>query len=147
MVDVKKILLADDDPNDVELILHAFKKHQIQDDIQVVADGNEALNYLYRRPPYADFGPGNPVLILLDMKMPKVDGLQVLKKIKAEAALKMIPVVLLSSSQLESDVANAYACGANAYVIKPVEYSAFVHVISVLWQFWGGINTPPPIPN
>jgi len=143
MSDEKKILLAEDDPNDVELILHALAIHQLENDVKVVSDGEEALNYLFRKPPYDALAAGQLKLIMLDLKMPKVDGLEVLKKIKSSDVLKMTPVVMLTSSPLEDDIARAYAYGANAYITKPVEFGAFAQTVSCLGLFWGILNNLP----
>ncbi|MBM2803244.1 MAG: response regulator with CheY-like receiver domain and winged-helix DNA-binding domain, partial [Deltaproteobacteria bacterium] len=121
-MEVKRILLAEDDANDVELILAALEEHHLANDVVVVRDGEQALDYLYRRGDFRDRPEGNPVLVLLDLKMPKVDGLEVLRQVKSEPSLRIIPVVMLTSSREERDVIEGYRLGANAYVVKPVEF-------------------------
>ena len=138
------ILLAEDDPLDVELTLAALAAHPLAGRITVVRDGAEVLDYLYRRGAFAARPPGNPILVLLDLKMPRVNGLEVLKIIKADAGLKLIPVVILSSSRETPDLVECYRHGVNAYVVKPVEYGDFVKAVRQLGLFWAGINEAPP---
>src|SRR5512144_1764838 len=118
----KRILLAEDDPKDVELTINALGEHNLANDIQVVRDGAEALDYLYRRGEYAQEPDGNPVVILLDLKMPKIDGMQVLRQIKSDKNLQTIPVVILTSSRESRDLETCYQLGVNAYVVKPVQF-------------------------
>ncbi len=139
----KEILLADDDPRDVELTTAALMEHKISNKIAVVRDGVEALDYLYCRGKYENRTTGNPLLVLLDLKMPKVDGLEVLKAVKEDATLKSIPVVMLTSSEEEKDVVKSYDLGGNAYVVKPVEFEAFVSVVKRIGLFWILTNQPP----
>ena len=140
----KPILLADDDPLGVELTLEALADFHLANEIQIVRDGEEALDYLYRRGSFATRAQGNPALILLDLKMPKVDGLEVLRQIRVEQGLRLIPVVMLTSSREEEDVIASYASGANSYVVKPLDFVEFVQVIKSLGVFWVMLNTPPP---
>lgn len=140
----KPILLADDNPRDAELALAAMEEEQLADKVAICRDGTEVLDYLYRRGAYEARSPGNPILIVLDLKMPKVDGLEVLQIIKRDQALSRIPVVMLTSSKEEFDVARCYASGANAYVVKPVDFPAYVKAVRELGIFWGIINEPPP---
>jgi CheY-like chemotaxis protein len=144
MMELARILLAEDDPNDVELTLTALEEYNLANEVVVVRDGAEALDYLHRRGIYALRRAGNPVVILLDLKMPKVDGREVLRQIKADEHLKMIPVVALTSSREESDLMESYKLGVNAYVVKPVGIKNFVRAIKEIALFWGLINEPPP---
>jgi CheY-like chemotaxis protein len=144
MSDIKRILLAEDNPNDIELTLAALEEHHIANEVVVTRDGAEALDYLYRRGSFAMRQNGNPAVILLDLKMPKVDGLEVLKQIKSDPNLKTIPVVMLTSSRQESDLVTSYNLGVNSYVVKPVNFSEFVDAVKKLGVFWAIINEPPP---
>jgi CheY-like chemotaxis protein len=141
---IRKILLVEDDPQDAELTLAALKDHPCADRVTVVRDGEEALDYLYRRGTYKSRLGGDPVLVLLDLKMPKVTGLEVLKIIKADAYLKIVPVVVFSSSRETPDLVACYKHDANAYVVKPVDFSEFMKKIQQLIGFWADINEPPP---
>lgn len=140
----KNILLAEDNPKDVELTLEALGEHNLANDVIVANDGAEALDYLYRRGKHEHRAQGNPAVVLLDLKMPKVDGIQVLKTIKNDEALKTIPVVVLTSSREERDLVETYRLGVNAYVVKPVEFQEFVKAVSQLGVFWAIVNEPPP---
>jgi CheY-like chemotaxis protein len=140
----KRILLVEDNPNDVELTLEALAEYRLHDRVQVARDGEEALEYLFCRGKFSGRPPGNPLAILLDLKMPKVDGLEVLKKIKSEEALKWIPVVVFTSSSEERDLVQCYALGVNAYVVKPVDFHEYIEAARTLGLFWGLINEPPP---
>ena len=144
---VRTILLAEDNANDAELTLAALREHRIANDIIVVRDGAEALDYLFRRGAYHDRSPEPPALILLDLKLPKVDGLEVLQAVKADTVLKTLPVVILTSSREEADLARSYSLGVNAYVVKPVVFNDFMDAVKVLGQFWAVINEPPPPPE
>lgn len=141
----KNILLVEDDPQDVELTLAGLEESHLTNRVVVVHDGEKALDYLYHRGIFQIRAGGNPILVLLDLKMPKVNGLEVLKTIKADAQLKIIPVVVLSSSREARDVVGCYKHGANAYVVKPVDFSEFMKTIIQLCNFWTAINEPPPI--
>jgi CheY-like chemotaxis protein len=142
--DIRRILLAEDDPNDVELTLSALAQHRLLNEIVVVRDGAEALDYLYARGAYQHRQPGLPSFVLLDLKMPKVDGLEVLRVIKSDAALRAVPVVVLTSSREERDLVKSYQLGVNAYVVKPVDFSAFVEAVRALGGFWAALNELPP---
>ena len=144
IINIKKILLAEDDPQDVELTLAALEEHHLANKVAVVRDGTEALDYLYRRGKFKTRAGGNPILVLLDNKMPKVSGLEVLMTIKADAHLKMIPVVALTSSRETPDLIEFYKHGVNAYVVKPVDFGEFVKVVKQLGIFWAAVNEPPP---
>lgn len=144
MNELKRILMAEDDPRDVELTLTALEENKIANEVVVVRDGAEALDYLRREGPYRLRQEGNPALVLLDLKMPKVDGLQVLSEIRNDPALKMIPVVILTSSREERDLVQGYSLGVNAYVVKPVDFSEFVWAVKEIGLFWAVINEPPP---
>jgi CheY-like chemotaxis protein len=139
-----KILLVEDDPYDVELTLSALAENHFANEVVVVRDGAEALNYLYRRGAYESRVAGNPVVMLLDLKLPKVDGLEVLERVKTNPDFKTTPVVMLTSSREEQDLARSYNLGTNAYVVKPVDFSDFVEAIRKLGLFWAVVNQPPP---
>ena len=144
MGDLKTILFAEDNPNDVELTIEALKEINLANRVQVVRDGSEALDFLYKRGKYINRPGSNPVVILLDIKMPKIDGLQVLKIIKNDDNLKNIPVVILTSSREEKDLMNSYSMNTNAYVVKPVDFDQFSKAIKELGVFWALINEAPP---
>jgi len=139
-----RILLVEDDLKDVELTLTALEEYNLANEVVVTRDGEEALDYLYRRGTFASRSNGNPAVLLLDLKLPLVDGLEVLKQIKSEEKLKMIPVVVLTSSREERDMVASYKLGVNAYVVKPVDFHEFVNAIRELGVFWAIINQPPP---
>lgn len=144
MDDLKRILLVEDSPNDIELTLTALSENHLANEVVVVRDGEEALDYLYRRGVFRLRMEGNPVVVLLDLKLPKIDGLEVLAQIKSDADLKLIPVVVLTSSREEQDLINSYNLGSNAYVVKPVDFHEFVDAIKELGLFWAVVNQPPP---
>ena len=144
MTTVKPILLAEDNPRDAELAMAAMEEHHIADKVVVCRDGAEVLDYLYCRGTFSSRQQGNPAVVFLDLKMPKVDGLEVLKTIKSDVNLKPIPVVMLTSSREECDLSKSYELGANAYVVKPVEFHQFITAVKELGVFWGVINEPPP---
>jgi CheY-like chemotaxis protein len=139
-----RILMVEDDPKDVELTLTAFEDTNLANEVVVVRDGEEALHYLNCQNEYAERSSGNPAVMLLDLKLPKVDGLEVLRQVKSNDALKLIPVVVLTSSHEEKDLIASYKLGVNAYVVKPVDFHQFVHAIKELGVFWAVINAPPP---
>jgi len=141
---VSRILLAEDSAQDVELTLNALAEHNLSNSVDVTRDGAEALDYLFKRGAHAARRNGNPVLILLDLKMPKVDGLEVLRTVKADPRLRTIPVVVLTSSREEQDVVRSYELGVNAYVVKPVGFDKFVGAVRELGLFWMLLNEPPP---
>ena len=144
MAELKRILLVEDNPNDVELTLKGLKEHNLANEVVVARDGVEALDYLYCRGQFADRSQGNPAVILLDLNLPRIDGLEVLKKIRSDDQLKLVPVVVLTSSREERDLMEAYKLGANAYVVKPVNFQEFMDAIKSLGLFWAIINEPPP---
>ena len=139
-----RILLVEDDPKDVELTLTALEEYNLANEVIVARDGEEALEYLYSRGKFKTRSNDNPSVMLLDLKLPKVDGLEVLKQIKSEEKLRMIPVVVLTSSKEEKDMVASYKLGVNAYVVKPVDFHEFVNAIKELGVFWAVINEPPP---
>lgn len=140
----KRILLAEDDPEDIELTLTALADYHLSNEIVVVRDGVEALEYLYCQGPFAQRPGGYPVVILLDIKMPRLSGIQVLRQIRADDQLRATPVVMLTSSREDSDLEECYHLGVNAYVVKPVRFTEFAEVIKGLGVFWALINEPPP---
>jgi CheY-like chemotaxis protein len=144
MPKIKRILLAEDNDNDVELTLTALQECRLSNEVGVVRDGAEALDYIYHRGNYADSSDGLPCVILLDLKMPRVDGLEVLRQIKSDPALRHIPVVMLTSSREEKDLVLSYDLGVNAFVVKPVDFDQFVSAIRALGMFWAIVNEPPP---
>ncbi|MBU0475623.1 MAG: response regulator [Bacteroidetes bacterium] len=141
---LKQILLVEDDPRDIELTISAFKKYNLVNRVGVVNDGVEALDYLYRRGDFASRPNGNPIVILLDLKMPRMDGIQVLRQIKSDENLRSIPVVILTSSCESRDLEECYNLGVNAYVVKPVKFKEFIDAVSEIGIFWALINEPPP---
>lgn len=141
---LKPILLVEDDARDLELTLVALERSQLANEVIVVRDGAQALDYLRREGSFAGRAPGNPAVILLDLKLPKVNGLEVLQAVRGDANLRSLPVVMLTSSQEESDVVRSYELGVNAYVVKPVEFKQFVAAIADLGVFWAVLNEPPP---
>ncbi len=144
METLKHILLVEDDPNDLELTLNALEEYSLANEIVVARDGAEALDYLYYRGAFAGRPSGNPVVILLDLKLPKLDGLQVLRQLKAEEQLYLIPVVILTSSRESRDLEECYQLGVNAYVVKPVRFAEFVDAVKGIGLFWALLNEPPP---
>jgi CheY-like chemotaxis protein len=142
--ELQRILLAEDNSNDVELTLAALKANRLANEVIVVRDGAEALDYLYERNGFAGRAGGPPALLLLDLKMPKVDGLEVLREVKSDPALKTIPVVVLTSSREESDLIKSYDLGVNAYVVKPVDFHEFVDAVKLIGGFWAVLNEMPP---
>lgn len=144
MAPLKRILLAEDSQRDVELTLAALGEHNLANEVVVVRDGVEALDYLYHRGKFAGHANGLPVVVLLDLKMPKVDGLEVLRQMRADPNLKNLPVVMITSSREEQDLIRSYQLGVNAYVVKPVDFQKFVNSIKQVGFFWAIINEPPP---
>ena len=139
-----RVLLIEDDPRDVELTLTALDEYNLANEVVIVHDGEEALDYLYCRGEFSMRTDNNPVVALLDLKLPKVDGLEVLKQIKSDERLRIIPVVVLTSSREERDIVESYKLGVNAYVVKPVDFHEFVDAVKELGVFWAVINEPPP---
>jgi CheY-like chemotaxis protein len=144
MIELKRILLVEDNQNDVELTLEALGEHKLANIVEVARDGEEALDYLHQRGKFASRPAGNPVVILLDLKLPKVDGHEVLRTIKADEKLKLIPVVILTSSREEQDLVQGYKNGANAYVVKPVDFHEFLDAMKTFGVFWAVLNEAPP---
>jgi CheY-like chemotaxis protein len=139
-----QILFAENSPHDVEMTLAAFEEHHVTNEVVVVEDGAEALDYLRSQGRFAGRPPGHPILVLLDLKMPKVDGLEVLRAIKEDVDLRMIPVVMLTSSREERDLVRSYQLGVNAFIVKPVGFPAFIDAVRQLGTFWAIHNQPPP---
>lgn len=140
------ILLVEDNDNDAQLTLTALTRNHLINRVVRCRDGAETLQYLRRQGAWADRPPGNPAVILLDIKMPKVDGIEVLRQVRADPELKLIPVVMLTSSREEGDLLASYRLGVNAYVVKPVEFHSFVDAVCQIGAFWAVVNEPPPIP-
>lgn len=144
MNELKRILLVEDDPRDVELTLAALEEKHLANEVLVVNDGEEALDYLYRRGAFRTRGGGNPAIVMLDLKLPKVDGLAVLQQIKSDEMLRMVPVVMLTSSREDRDLVESYKLGVNGYVVKPIDFNEFINAIKELGLFWAVVNEPPP---
>lgn len=144
MTMVKRVLFADDSERDTELALEAFAEYRMCNEVIAVRDGVEALDYLYRRGEFATREEGLPSLVLLDLKMPRLNGIDVLREIKGDPALRSLPVVIMTSSREEQDLATCYQLGANAYVVKPVKFQSFVEAVRQLGMFWMMVNEPPP---
>lgn len=142
--EVKNILLVEDDPRDVKLTLAALDEHKLANKVMVARDGEEALDYLYCRGKFESRANGNPIFVLLDLKMPKVTGLEVLRQMKGDPRLRTIPVIVLTSSREQPDLNECYNTGANAYVVKPVDFAEFMSAVKELGLFWAAINEPPP---
>lgn len=143
-MELKRILLVEDSLNDIELILTSLAENNLGNEVVVVRDGEEALDYLYRRGVFRLRREGNPVVVMLDLKLPKVDGFEVLGRLKSDPILRVVPVVVLTSSREERDLSRCYELGTNAYVVKPIDFHEFVDVIKNLGLFWAIINEPPP---
>ncbi|HKA35817.1 MAG TPA: response regulator [Thermoanaerobaculia bacterium] len=143
MAEVRCILLVEDNPKDVELTLTALSEHNLANEVVVARDGEEALEYLRRRGRFAGREPGDPAVVLLDLKMPKVDGLEVLRQIKSDDALRTIPVVMLTSSREDKDLIDSYRLGTNAYVVKPVVFEHFVEAVRNIGGFWAILSEAP----
>jgi DNA-binding response OmpR family regulator len=139
-----RILMVEDDPRDVELTMTALDEYNLANEVVVTRDGKEALDYLYCRGEFSSRSSENPAVILLDLKLPKIDGLEVLQQIRSDERLKVIPVVVLTSSHEEKDMVRSYQLGVNAYVVKPVDFHEFVNAVKELGVFWAVINQPPP---
>jgi len=144
MTPLKRILLAEDNKNDVELTLSALEEYNLANEVVVVRDGVEVLDYLHRRGQFANHANGTPAVILLDLKMPRMDGLEVLRQLREDARFKHLPVVMITSSREEQDLVRSYELGVNAYVVKPVDFQKFVECIKQIGFFWALINEPPP---
>ena len=144
MTKPSKILLVEDDPNDVELSLSALARNDLSSEVTVVRDGQEALDYLFRKGCYASRERDDPSVVLLDLKLPKVSGMEVLEHIKSDPSLKTVPVVVLTSSREERDLVDCYNLGTNAYVVKPVDFGEFNEAVNQVGLFWGVLNQVPP---
>ncbi len=144
MCTLPRILLVEDSPRDAELTLEALADYNLANDVLHLRDGADALDFLYRRGEFAGRTNGQPAAILLDLKLPKVDGLEVLRQIRGDPALKLIPVVVMTSSREEADVVTSYELGVNAYVVKPVKFQDFVAAVKRVGAFWAVVNEPPP---
>lgn len=144
MTALKRLLLVEDSVRDAELILDTLETQHLANQVAHVRDGVEALDFLFRRGTFTDHPEGEPALILLDLKLPKVDGLEVLRQLKANAALSLIPVVMMTSSREEQDLARSYRLGVNAYVVKPLKFSDFVEAVKQVGAFWAILNEAPP---
>jgi CheY-like chemotaxis protein len=147
MIVLKKILLAEDNPKDVELTLEALEESKLANRVVVVKDGVEVLEYLHCEGQYANREPGLPSVLLLDIKMPRKDGIEVLREIRNDPKTKLLPVVMLTSSREDKDLLNSYYLGVNAYVVKPVNFNGFIDAIKQLGIFWGLVNELPPDNN
>jgi len=143
--EVKKILIVDDSPKDVELAITALREKNLANEVIVAEDGEEALDYLYRRGSFENYEKGNPAVILLDIKMPKMNGIELLKQIRTDPELQLIPVIMLTSSREEKDLVECYRLGANSYVVKPVDISQFIDSIKAVGQYWAIINVVPVV--
>jgi CheY-like chemotaxis protein len=143
MSQLRPILLVEDSPSDLELTLAALERCSLANPVEIARDGAEALDYLFCRGSYADRPPGDPTVVLLDLKLPKVDGLEVLAKVKSTAGLRHIPVVMLTSSREERDLVRSYDLGVNAFVVKPVDFEEFLGAIRDLGMFWAILNESP----
>lgn len=144
MNSLRPVLLVEDNLNDVELTLAALKQNNVANEVVVARHGGEALDFLYCQGGFQNRAPGNPIVVFLDLKMPKVDGLEVLRRMKSDEAMKTIPVVMLTSSREEADLIKSYQLGVNAYVVKPVGFEQFTAAIRQLGMFWAVLNEPPP---
>jgi CheY-like chemotaxis protein len=144
MSEIKRILLVEDSANDIELTLGALEENHLANEVVVVRDGAEALDFIYKRGVFKLRKNGNPAVVLLDLKLPRVDGLEVLQQLKADPEMQAIPVVMLTSSREERDLVRSYKLGVNAYVVKPVDFHEFVAALRELGLFWAVINQPPP---
>jgi CheY-like chemotaxis protein len=140
----KRILLVEDDPKDIELTIAALGEYNLANEIVVARDGAEALDYLYRRGAFAERPAGNPVVVLLDLKMPRMSGVDVLQQLKTDERMHALPIVILTSSRESSDLEKCYQLGVNAYVVKPVRFSEFVEAVKRIGVFWALLNEPPP---
>ena len=141
--EVKRILIVDDSPNDVTLAMSALAEKNLANEVDVAEDGVEALDYLYKRGKFADNGNSSPAVILLDIKMPRMNGIEVLRHIRNDPKFKFIPVIMVTSSREEKDLVESYKLGANSYVVKPVDIIQFIDAIKTLGQYWAVINQPP----
>jgi CheY-like chemotaxis protein len=144
MAALKRILLVEDNERDVELTLAALEEHNLANEVIVARDGEDALDYLYQRGKYTGRDGGLPAVVLLDLNLPKVDGMEVLQRMKIDPALKQVPVVMVTSSRVEQDLVRSYELGVNAYVVKPVDFQKFIESIRQIGFFWAIVNEAPP---
>ena len=144
VVEIRTILLAEDNPKDVELTIEALAEHNLANNVFVVRDGVETMDYLRREGKYEQRKPGNPAVLLLDIKMPRMDGIEVLRAVRNDPGLKILPVVMLTSSREEQDLIRSYELGVNAYVVKPVDFKDFIEAVKQIGIFWALINEAPP---
>jgi CheY-like chemotaxis protein len=144
MTTLGRILIVEDDPNDLELTMTALAEYNLANEVVIARDGQQALDYLYCRREFSARADENPAVMLLDLKLPKIGGLEILQQVKSDERLRMIPVVVLTSSHEEKDMMRSYSLGVNAYVVKPVDFHAFVNAVRELGAFWAVINEPPP---
>jgi CheY-like chemotaxis protein len=144
MIELKRILLVEDDPKDIELTLAALGEYHLANEVVTARDGAEALDYLRRQGPFVERAPGKPAVVFLDLKLPKLNGLEVLREIKADPELKTIPVVVLTSSRESADLKTCYELGVNAYVVKPVKFNNFLKAVKDIGAFWAILNEAPP---
>ena len=142
--ELKRILLVEDDPRDVELIMESLGDYNLANEVVVARDGEQALDYLCCRQAFKGRPNGNPAVVLLDLKLPKVSGMEVLRHIRSDEKVKMMPVVILTSSREEKDWVESYKLGVNAYVVKPVDFHEFVRAVKDVGAFWAVVNEPPP---
>jgi CheY-like chemotaxis protein len=142
---LKTILLVEDNQNDIDLTLRAFKEYNLANNVEVVHDGVEAMDYLRFQGKFKERNPGNPAVVLLDLKMPRMDGIEVLAEIRNDPSLKLIPIVILTSSREDQDLIKSYTLGVNAYVVKPVNFPQFMIAVKQLGAFWGILNEQPPV--
>lgn len=146
-ITVRQILLAEDSPRDAEMVIEALDQYKLANEVVHVRDGAEALDYLFKRGPFASRPNGLPAVVLLDLKMPKVDGLEVLRQIRADRDLRFLPVVVMTSSREEQDLVRSYELGVNGYVVKPVDFMDFVEAVRMVGGYWAMVNEPPPMLN
>jgi CheY-like chemotaxis protein len=144
-MDERRILVVEDDANDAELTLRALSKLNLGDKVDVTRDGQEALEYLECRGTFTERSSGNPAVVLMDLRMPRLSGLEALARIRANPNLRGIPIVMLSSSRADGDVRTSYELGTNAYVVKPVAFEQYIDAVTGLGAFWGKLNEPPPV--
>ncbi len=144
MTKLRRILLVDDSPRDTELALDALSEYHLANEIVTLRDGAEALDYLFRRNAFQQRGEGEPAVILLDLKMPRVDGLEVLRAVRGDPELRRIPVVVMTSSREEQDIVRSYEMGVNGYVVKPLDFHQFTEAMRLVGAFWAVLNEPPP---
>ena len=144
MTQLARILLVEVNPNDLELTLEALSEYHLTNEVVVARDGQEAMDYLLRQGQFADRPLGNPAVVLLDLKLPKIDGMEVLRLIKTDAQLKVVPVVIMTASREERDLAQGYMLGANAYVVKPVDFHELIDAVKALGIFWAVVNQSLP---